>query len=191
MKRKVVAIIGDSRIEENGIKYMLAFETGKVLVEAGYRIQSGGLGGVMEAVFKGAHAAHNYQDGDTIAIVPSFARNEVNNYADIIIPTGLDIMRNAIVANADAVVAIGGGAGTLSEMAIAWSLFRLIIAYRNVDGWSRELADRKLDSRVRYTGVNDKVHGVQSVSEMLDILQKYEGVYNRVHSAIQFKGDIK
>ena len=191
MKRKVVAIIGDSRIEENGIKYMLAFETGKVLVEAGYRIQSGGLGGVMEAAFKGAHAAHNYQDGDTIAIVPSFARNEVNNYADIIIPTGLDIMRNAIVANADAVVAIGGGAGTLSEMAIAWSLFRLIIAYRNVDGWSRELVDKKLDRRVRYTGVDDKVHGVQSVSEMLDILQKYEGVYNRVHSAIQFKGDIK
>ena len=38
MKRKVVAIIGDNRIEENGIKYMLAFETGKVLVEAGYRI---------------------------------------------------------------------------------------------------------------------------------------------------------
>lgn len=191
MKRKVVAIIGDSRVEENRIKYKIAFETGKALVEAGYRVQSGGLGGVMEAAFKGAHAAHNYQDGDTIAIVPSFARNEVNNYADIIIPTGLDIMRNAIVANADAVVAIGGGAGTLSEMAIAWSLFRLIIAYRNVDGWSRELADRKLDNRVRYTGVNDKVHGVQSVSEMLDILQKYEGVYNRVHSAIQFKGDMK
>lgn len=191
MKRKVVAIIGDSRVEENRIKYKIAFETGKALVEAGYRVQSGGLGGVMEAAFKGAHVAHNYQEGDTIAIVPSFARNEVNNYADIIIPTGLDIMRNAIVANADAVVAIGGGAGTLSEMAIAWSLFRLIIAYRNVDGWSRELADRKLDSRVRYTGVDDKVHGVQCVSEMLDILQKYEGVYNRVHSAIKFKGDIK
>ena len=191
MKRKVVAIIGDSRVEENRIKYKLAFETGKALVEAGYRVQSGGLGGVMEAAFKGAHVAHNYQDGDTIAIVPSFAKNEVNNYADIIIPTGLDIMRNAIVANADAVVAIGGGAGTLSEIAIAWSLFRLIIAYRNVDGWSRELADRKLDSRVRYTGVDDKVHGVQCVSEMLDILQKYEGVYNRVHSAIKFKGDIK
>lgn len=191
MKRKVVAIIGDSRVEENRIKYKLAFETGKALVEAGYRVQSGGLGGVMEAAFKGAHVAHNYQDGDTIAIVPSFAKNEVNNYADIIIPTGLDIMRNAIVANADAVVAIGGGAGTLSEMAIAWSLFRLIIAYRNVDGWSRELADRKLDSRVRYTGVDDKVHGVQCVSEMLDILQKYEGVYNRVHSAIKFKADIK
>ena len=191
MKRKVVAIIGDSRVEENRIKYKIAFETGKALVEAGYRVQSGGLGGVMEAAFKGAHVAHNYQDGDTIAIVPSFAKNEVNNYADIIIPTGLDIMRNAIVANADAVVAIGGGAGTLSEMAIAWSLFRLIIAYRNVDGWSRELADRKLDSRVRYTGVDDKVHGVQCVSEMLDILQKYEGVYNRVHSAIKFKGDIK
>lgn len=191
MKRKVVAIIGDSRVEENRIKYKIAFETGKALVEAGYRVQSGGLGGVMEAAFKGAHVAHNYQDGDTIAIVPSFAKNEVNNYADIIIPTGLDIMRNAIVANADAVVAIGGGAGTLSEMAIAWSLFRLIIAYRNVDGWSRELADKKLDRRVRYTGVDDKVHGVQSVSEMLDILQKYEGVYNRVHSAIQFKGDIK
>lgn len=191
MKRKVVAIIGDSKIEENGIKYKLAFETGKVLVEAGYRVQSGGLGGVMEAAFKGAHAAHNYQDGDTIAIVPSFVRNEVNNYADIVIPTGLDIMRNAIVANADAVVAIGGGAGTLSEMAIAWSLFRLIIAYRNVDGWSRELADRKLDSRIRYTGIDDKVYGVQSVSEMLEILQKYETIYNRVHGAIKFKGDIK
>ena len=88
----------------------------------------------MEAVFAGAHASEKYREGDTVALVPSFDTETANVYADIVIPTGLDMMRNALVANADAVVGVGGGAGTLCEFAFAWSLKRLIIAYRDSGG---------------------------------------------------------
>ena len=108
MRKKIVAVIGNKKIEPDGIRYRLAYETGKLLVDNGYRVQSGGLGGVMEAVFAGARASKNYREGDTIALVPSFDATTANVYADIVIPTGLDMMRNALVANADAVIGVGG-----------------------------------------------------------------------------------
>lgn len=183
--KKVIAIIGDGSISKGSIEYDLAFHVGKSLIDFGYRIQSGGLGGVMEAAFVGAHSSLRYVEGDTIAIVPSFDREKVNAYADIVIPTGLDLMRNALVANADAVVAIGGGAGTLSEMAIAWSLYRLIIAFKNVAGWSSRLADIPIDTRMRYDIPDDRVYGVESVDEMIQVLHNKINDYNRVHHGIR------
>jgi len=183
--RKVVAVIGDSTASQGSKEYELAFHVGKALIDAGYRIQSGGLSGVMEASFSGAHSSENYVDGDTIAIVPSFDKSKANEFADIVIPTGMDMMRNAIVANADAVVAIGGGAGTLSEMAIAWSLFRLIIGFKNVEGWSSRLADKPIDGRIRYDFQEDRVYGVESVDEMIQILLDKITKYNRVHHGIR------
>lgn len=183
--KKIVAVIGDGQIEKNSLKYKLAFDTGKTLIDNGYRIQSGGMGGVMCAAFEGAKASSNYRDGDTIAIVPTFDKNDANEYADIVIPTGLDIMRNAIVVNADAVVAIGGGAGTLSEIAIAWSLFKLIIAYDNVDGWSKELAGRKIDNRIRYDNLDDKIYAAKRPAEMIELLKKYTDKYSRSHHGIR------
>ena len=187
--KKIIAVIGDGKIEKEGLKYELAFETGKALVECGYRVQSGGLGGVMEAAFAGAHAGKNYREGDTIAIIPSFDTTTANAYADIVIPTGLDVMRNTIVANADAVIAIGGGAGTLSEMAMAWSLFRLIIAYDNVDGWSAELAGRRLDVRERYADTDDKIFAVSSVQECIAFLNEKIDLYTRRHYGIKYRGN--
>ena len=185
--RKIIAVIGDGKIEQGSFKYKLAFETGKALVDAGYRVQSGGLGGVMEAVFQGARASEKYQEGDTVAIIPSFDRTTANQYADIVIPTGLDIMRNALVANADAVIAIGGGAGTLSEMALAWSLYRLLIAYQNIDGWSAELAGRKLDNRTRYEGIDDKVYGIDEPQQAVELIDRLLVTYNRYHHGIGYK----
>ena len=185
--RKIIAVIGDGKIEQGSFKYKLAFETGKALTDAGYRIQSGGLGGVMEAVFQGARASEKYREGDTIAIIPSFDRTAVNQYADIVIPTGLDVMRNALVASADAVIAIGGGAGTLSEMALAWSLHRLLIAYQNVDGWSAELAGRKIDKRERYKNVDDKVYGVDTPQQAIELIEELLVTYSRYHHGIEYK----
>lgn len=186
--KKIIAVIGDGKIEKDSLKYKLAFETGKALIDSGYRVQSGGLGGIMEAVFQGAKSSEKYQDGDTIAIIPSFDRTEANHYADIIIPTGIDVMRNGMVVNADGVIAIGGGSGTLSEMALAWSLFRLVIAYCNVDGWSSELAGRKLDSRERYQSIDDKIYGVETPQQAIEILDKYVDVYTRYHHGIKYRG---
>lgn len=187
MRKKIVAIIGDAQIEKDGTKYKLAFETGKALIDNGYRIQSGGMGGVMEAAFKGARSSEKYKEGDTIALVPSFNTNLVNDYADISIATGLDILRNGLVANASAVVAIGGGAGTLSEMAFAWTLLRPIIAFKNVDGWSSKLADTKIDTRVRYEDINDdRVYGVETPEEVINVLKERIDIYDKRHTGIQF-----
>jgi uncharacterized protein (TIGR00725 family) len=76
----------------------------------------GGLGGVMEAACRGAKDA----GGTTLGILPGTERSDANQYLDIAIPTGLGEARNAVIVRAaDAVVAIGGGYGTLSEIAFA------------------------------------------------------------------------
>jgi uncharacterized protein (TIGR00725 family) len=77
---------------------------------------TGGLGGVMEAACMGAREA----GGTTIGILPGSDRSAANPYVDIAIPTGLGEARNALVVRAaDALIAIGGGYGTLSEIAFA------------------------------------------------------------------------
>ena len=77
-RRKIIAVIGNKQIEKDGIRYKLAFELGKALVDNGYRVQSGGLKGVMEAVLAGAKSSKNYKEGDTIALFPSFDTETAN-----------------------------------------------------------------------------------------------------------------
>ncbi len=184
--KKLISIIGDSSIEKGGDKYRAAFSMGRALVDNGYRVASGGLAGVMQAAFEGAKSSPFYQEGDTVAILPMFDRTAGNDSADIVIATGLDLYRNVIVANSDAVIAIGGGAGTLTEMCNAWALKRLIISFRGVDGWSDKMADQRLDKRVRYPDIEeDRVFGVDSAEEAIALLEKYTGLYTTAHTGIR------
>ena len=140
----------------------------------------------MAAAFAGAHSSEKYIDGDTIAIIPSFDAGQANPYADIVIPTGIDVMRNTIVVNSSAVIAIGGGAGTLSEMANAWALFKLIVGCVGVDGWSAKLAGQKIDTRNRYPEIpEDKVYSASSASETISLINKYIDKYTKIHTAIR------
>ena len=183
--KKIIAVLGDAVAPEDSLKYRLAFETGKMLVDEGYRVQCGGMAGVMEAVCAGAHASSRYQDGDTIGLIPSFDRNKVNEYVDIVIPMGMDMIRNGITGNADAVIAIGGGAGTLMEMASAWTTFRLMIAYRTVPGWSAELAGRRIDTRIRYPEIpEDCVYGADSPEDVAALLGRNLCSYTRPFEGI-------
>jgi uncharacterized protein (TIGR00725 family) len=76
----------------------------------------GGLGGAMEAACRGASEA----GGTTVGILPGSDRAAANRYVDVAIPTGLGEARNVLVVRAaDALVAVGGGYGTLSEIALA------------------------------------------------------------------------
>jgi uncharacterized protein (TIGR00725 family) len=184
-RRKIISVIGNKAIEKDGIRYKLAYELGKALVDNGYRVQSGGLHGVMSAVMEGARSSKNYKEGDTIALVPSFDSETANEYADVVIPTGLDMMRNAMVANAYAVIGIGGGAGTLCEYAFAWSLNRLLIAFENSGGWSEKLAGTKLDDTNRYPEIpEDKVYPVTTAQEAVEVLNKYIDRYTKRHTSI-------
>lgn len=187
-RRKVVAVIGNKKIDEGGIRYRLAYETGKLLVDNGFRVQTGGLDGVMKAVMRGAHDSKNYREGDTVAIIPSFDVNTANEFADIVVPSGIDMMRNALVANADAVVGVGGGAGTLCEYAFAWSLKRLVIAYKNSGGWSEKLAGTRLDDTCRYETIapeDDRVFSVTEPEETIKILKEKIDLYNIRHAGIK------
>ena len=184
-RRKIVSVIGDANIEEGGEKYRLAFQLGKALVDAGYRVQSGGMKGVMRAAMAGARSSKRYKEGDTIALIPSFDAETANEFADIAIPTGLDLMRNAMVANAYAVVGIGGGAGTMSEYCFAWTMKRLIIAFKNSGGWSEKVADTRIDERTRYPHIpDDRVYGVTTAEEAVRILDEKIDIYTQRHQGI-------
>jgi uncharacterized protein (TIGR00725 family) len=122
----VVAVIGNSQASAEALR--IAEQLGRLVVERGWRLVTGGLGGVMEAAARGAHQARRYREGDVIGILPGSDPALANPWVDIAVPTGMGHARNVlVVATADAVVAIGGGAGTLSEMALAWQLGRPLV----------------------------------------------------------------
>ena len=96
-------------------------------------ITGGRRGGVMEAASRGAARA----GGLTVGITPGDDARAANPWCDIVLPTGLGHARNAITALAgDFVVAVGGGAGTLSELCFAWIHARPIYVLAGSEGWS-------------------------------------------------------
>jgi uncharacterized protein (TIGR00725 family) len=174
-------------MELGGAKWNSAQELGEMLTTAGYRIMTGGLGDLPKAVAKGARKSLTYKDGTLIAILPGFDPSLADDYADITIATGIGQARNLIIANSDAVIAIGGGAGTLSEIAYAWALKRLIIAF-DLPGWSGTLSDHRIDDRQRYPQIQeDKVFKATSSAGALDILKEYLPKYTYRHSGIRIK----
>ena len=183
--KKIIAVAGNAIAPDDSVNFKLAFDTGRAIIDNGYRLQCGGLNGVMRAACMGAKSSPKYTEGDIIGLLPSFDPNTANEYVDIVIPTGLDVFRNVIVASASAVIGVGGGAGSLSEMANAWALQRLVVAYRTAEGWSSKLADTRLDTRIRYSDIpEDRVYGADTVEEALEIINKYIDRYDRYHLGI-------
>jgi uncharacterized protein (TIGR00725 family) len=165
-KIRIIGVIGPSEFHCPEEIYEFAYKLGKSIIDMDYFLVCGGLGGTMEAACKGAHASEKYQPGKTIGIIPGADKSKANKYCDIIIPTGLGFARNILVVNsADVVVALGGGSGTLSEIAFAWQQYRPIICYDGFKGWSAELADRKLDER------RDKpIYRASSLEEIMKLI---------------------
>jgi uncharacterized protein (TIGR00725 family) len=113
-RRRLVAVCGESDPQTSLAG--LAFELGRGIAQRDAVLICGGLTGVMEHAARGAQAA----GGLTIGLLPSEDPDDANAYIDIAIATGLGHGRNAILARtADGVVALGGGLGTLSEIALA------------------------------------------------------------------------
>lgn len=125
---KIVSVIGQSKcsVEQDTTAYQL----GRLLSAAGYAIVCGGTGGVMEAVARGASEA----GGMCVGLLPGADSREGNRYLTLAIPTGLGHARNLLVVRAGvALVAIGGGYGTLSEIAFALTIGKTVIG---LDTWS-------------------------------------------------------
>lgn len=164
-RRKVVAVIGKASAPPEVAA--AAESVGREIVEQGWRLVTGGLGGVMEAASRGATRAPSYRDGDVIGLLPGADADAANPWVDIAIPTNLGYARNVlVVATADVVVAVGGGAGTLSELAMAWQLDKPIVALE-VTGWSRRLAGQAIDERPR-----DPIARAGSPEEAIELVRK-------------------
>ena len=112
---------------------------------------------------------------------------DANEYADIKIATGLDNMRAKQVVDTYAVIAIGGGAGTLAEIATAWSMYKLILAW-DKKGWSSKLADSRIDERCRYKEIpDDKVYSFSKASEAIDLIQEKGSNYQKQYHGIKWR----
>ena len=114
MKGPLVAVVGGSECTPQEAEWAAA--VGRLIAERGAVLLCGGLGGVMEAAARGAKAA----GGLTIGILPGSDATDANPDIDVALATGMGEMRNALIVRAaQAVIAIGGGWGTLSEIALA------------------------------------------------------------------------
>lgn len=145
-RRSTVSVVGGAV----GAPELLeeAERIGRGLVDAGFRLATGGRGGVMEAASRGARSSAIWSDGSVVGVLPSLDPSEANPFVDIVVPTGLNHARNVVlVAMADVVVAIGGGCGTLSEIALACKHGKPVVALTLGDGWAARLAGQVLDDQ--------------------------------------------
>jgi uncharacterized protein (TIGR00725 family) len=144
-----VAVVGAGRATAD--EERIAEDVGRRLAAAGAVIVCGGLGGVMEAACRGAKSS----DGKTVGILPGTSRADANPFVDVALPTGLGELRNGLVVRAaDAVVAVGGEFGTLSEIALALKAGKPVVA---VGGWELSRAGQPVDEIERAETAGDAV----------------------------------
>jgi uncharacterized protein (TIGR00725 family) len=123
-----IAVVGAG--EANVELSAFAEEVGRLLAARGAVVVCGGLGGVMEAVARGAAGA----GGTVVGLLPGADRAAANPHLTVALPTGLGEMRNPLVVRAaDAVIAVGGAYGTLSEIAFALRTGTPVVGFRTWD----------------------------------------------------------
>jgi uncharacterized protein (TIGR00725 family) len=146
----IIGVIGDSSCPPEEAK--LAENVGELLAQRGATIVCGGLGGVMEAVCRGAKS----KGGLTVGVLPGQDSSTANPWVDIPVVTGIGEARNVAVAkSAQAIIAIGGNYGTLSEIAYA---LKSSIPVIGLNTWSLSRNRQEDDSIIR----------VQSATEAVD-----------------------
>lgn len=133
MKRPpAVAVIGGGEVSAEVLD--LANRVGAEIGARGATLVCGGRGGVMEAAARSARE----RGGHTVGILPGFDHGEANAHIEFVVATGIGEARNAIVVgSADAVVALAGEGGTLSEIGLALKIGRPLVAlrsWRNIEG---------------------------------------------------------
>ena len=122
LPRPLIGVIGEREASPENI--LRAYTVGCLLAEHGFAVICGGLGGVMEAAARGAKQA----GGMTLGILPGLDKAEANPWIDVAVATGLREGRNLVlVRTADAVIALPGEYGTLSEIALALKIGKPVI----------------------------------------------------------------
>jgi uncharacterized protein (TIGR00725 family) len=150
MRTPIVAVVGGGAVETD-VEHV-AEEVGRLLAARGAIVLTGGLGGVMAAACRGAKGA----GGTTIGLLPGDDRADANEWVEVSVATGLGEARNALIARAaDALIAIGGEFGTLSEMALALKIGRPVIG---IDTWELRRSGVSVDPIMR---ARDAAHAVE------------------------------
>ncbi len=148
----IISVIGAGSCDKK--TFSTAEDVGRLITQRGATLITGGLGGVMEAASKGAHEA----GGTVVGILPGFSNADANKYVTVPLATGLSHARNVIVVrSADAVIAVAGEYGTLSEIAIALKLGKPVIGintWEHIDGIVK--ADTAEDAVSRAFDLADK-----------------------------------
>jgi uncharacterized protein (TIGR00725 family) len=127
MQKKIIAVIGAGNADENTLR--IAAEVGRLIAKRNAILICGGLGGVMEAAAKGAKS----EGGITVGILPQSLREDANPYIDVPVATGFGEGRNVIIVrSADAIIAVGGEYGTLSEIALGLKTGKPVVG---IDTW--------------------------------------------------------
>lgn len=110
--------------------YAVAHDVGREIARNDCILVCGGLGGVMEAACRGARQ----EGGVTVGIIPGTDRGHANRFVDVVVVTGMGHARNMVVVHsADALIAIDGGTGTLSEIAIGLTVGKPIVGIQTWD----------------------------------------------------------
>jgi uncharacterized protein (TIGR00725 family) len=126
----VIGVVGSGATEKHNDS--LAMEVGSLIARHGAAMVCGGLSGIMEAASRGAVQ----EGGTTIGILPGSDKEEANPHITFPIPTGMGVARNVLVVKtADALVALPGGPGTLSEIALALNIGKPVV---DLGGWNIE-----------------------------------------------------
>ena len=137
---------GNSQVSDLALEQ--AHALGKAIIDEGWILCTGGRSGIMEAASKGARTSDLWTGHQILGVLPDDTHDAGNEYLDIVLPSGLGLTRNALVVRfSDVCVALSGGAGTLSEIALAWQFERPVAVMSNSGGWSEKLAKIALDHR--------------------------------------------
>lgn len=126
MTQRTVSVFGGSAPKPQTPAYTEAYRLGRYLAEAGYIVMNGGYGGTMEATGKGAQEASGRVIGITVGLFEDRFKLKPNPYIDEVIryDTLHERLHN-LVTRPDAFIALTGGVGTLSEVALVWSLLQV------------------------------------------------------------------
>jgi uncharacterized protein (TIGR00725 family) len=153
-----IAVVGASAATPS--EHALGEQVGRLIAERGAVLVCGGLGGLMEAAAGGCAAA----GGTSIGILPTGDRAEANPYLTVAVATGMGEARNAIVVRtADAVVAIGGEFGTLSEIALALKMGKPVIG---LGTWELAKAGGRVEALVEARTPEDAVATAIAAAEL-------------------------
>lgn len=164
MKKRIAVIGSDSKL--NPDVAAMAERVGADVARNGCILICGGRSGVMEAACRGAKNA----GGLTVGILPSLDGADANKYLDVMVTTGLGYARNSIVvSSADAVIAVGGSTGTLSEIGMALNFERPVVAVQGSGGVADKVKEAfKDDERIRRIVTVKTDKAVEAAIKLID-----------------------